>query len=73
MHFQPMQMPILSRSFALLRSLDLSVPRRPQATLSAVLWSLGQADPVRRPLPLTQSPLILKFTADWAAAAARAS
>ena len=51
----------------------LSVPRRPQASRSAVLWSLGQADPVRRPLPLTESLLILEFTARWAAAAARAS
>jgi hypothetical protein len=43
---------------------------RPQATYSAFLWSLGQADPVRRPLPLTESLLILQFTAGWTAAAA---
>ena len=38
------------------------MPPRPQPTHSAVLWSLGQADPVRRPLPLTESHLILQFT-----------
>ena len=44
------------------------MPRRPQPTHSAVLWSLGQTDPVRRPLPLTESHLILQFTAGWACA-----